>query len=99
MAKRATADALRRQPATTVATVSAASRLRVEPLGDGKTRRVPGGTSRTLAGDSEYAPWPRRAARSACCCSAKAAACAALRLANGNTAAPRLVAMSTVVLN
>src|SRR5690242_11492477 len=50
----ATADALRRQPAITLAPSRSASSDTVAPLGDGSTTRVPAGSVENEAGESEY---------------------------------------------
>jgi hypothetical protein len=52
-AQAATADALRRQPATTVAPLAIASSAIVAPFGDGKTSRKPHGASTSEDGASE----------------------------------------------
>lgn len=93
----ATEGAFRRQAVTTVAVV-ATSAERVDPFGDGKTRRVPIGIDSSDAGDSDQPELPRGPAATASCRSVYPSRPSG-RPPNGKTIAPRLTATSTAVEN
>ena len=93
-----TAAGFRRQAATTVAPVSAATAAQVEPFGDGRTTASPSSIASRLTGESDGPSESVPSASRAPTDSANAIAVAS-RQRYGNTTAPRLTAASTAVVN
>jgi len=96
VAARATAFELRKQPANVG--VCPVESVKVEPFGDGRTRRASGGTCKRDAGDNEYRLLPLDSANSAPTDLANAIRDSSFHR-YGKTVAPRFTATDTHVEN